>query len=201
MTKRDLIKWLEKKKPEAIAKAEKAKNEAIDVAKELEYKEIGFDEFLEDAIPHLQRFIKKYGEFIDKANKFDGIIVSKYNWNYGYNEFVARFGDIKTIRAKMKDSIRLDTKRYNKTKESAYSYRRNVESTYITVIETVKNLPTAKDGLEYLKKLGFDVSEIEPAEKKKQLPATISVNVDVRYLLLNKEKEDAGTSETDSTDR
>ena len=64
-----------------------------------------------------------------------------------------------------------------------------------SVIETVKNLPTAKDGLEYLKKLGFDVSEIEPAEKKKQLPATISVNVDTRYLLLDKESENDRTKE------
>lgn len=167
MTKRDLVKWLEKKKPEAIEKADKAREKAITTAKELEYKEIGFDEFLEDAIPHLQRFIKKYGDFI------------------------SRFGDIATIRKNIEEILRLDTERYRKARDDANSNRRAVESTYNTVIETIKNLPTAKDGLEYLKKLGFDVSEIEPAEKKKQLPATISVNVDVKYLLLdNKEKED-----------
>lgn len=191
MTKRDLVKWLEKKKPEAIAKADKAREKAILDAKELEYKEIGFDEFLEDAIPHLQRFIKKYGEFIDKVNALDGYSMSRYNWHYGYNDFVSRFGDIATIRKNIEEVIHLDTERYRKVKEDAYSNRREVESTYNTVIETVKNLPTAKDGLEYLKKLGFDVSEIEPAEKKKQLPATISVNVDVKYLLLdNKESEE-----------
>lgn len=189
MTKRDLVKWLEKKKFEAIAKAERAKDEAIEAARELEYKDIGLDEFLENSVPHLQRFIKNYGEYIKKVNAIDGISMSKYNWNYGYHEFVARFGDIKTIRTKMKESIHLDTKRYNKTREDANSYRRNVESTYNTVIETVKNLPTAKDGIEYLKKLGFDVSEIQPVEQKKQLPATINVNVDVRYLLLNKKEE------------
>lgn len=200
MTKRDLVKWLEKKKPEAIAKAERVKDEAITAAKELEYKEIGFDEFLEDAIPHLQRFIKKYGEFIDKVNAIDGYMMSKYNYRYGYHDFVGYFGDIKTIRKNIEEVIHLDTERYRKTRDNANSNRRAVESTYNTVIETVKNLPTAKDGLEYLKKLGFDVSEIAPAEKKKQLPATISVNVDVKYLLLDKEKEDAGTSKANSTD-
>lgn len=191
MTKRDLVKWLEKKKPEAIAKADKAREKAIADAKELEYKEIGFDEFLEDAIPHLQRFIKKYGEFIDKVNAIDGYSISKYHWHYGYNDFISRFGDIATIRKNIEEILRLDTERYRKARDDANSNRRAVESTYNTVIETIKNLPTAKDGLEYLKKLGFDVSEIEPAEKKKQLPATISVNVDVKYLLLdNKEKED-----------
>ena len=98
LTKRDLVKWLERKKPEAIAKAEKAKNEAILAATEFEYKEIGFDEFLEDAIPHLQRFIKKYGEFIDKVNAIDGYMMSKYNYRYGYHDFVGYFGDVKTIR-------------------------------------------------------------------------------------------------------
>lgn len=201
MTKRDLVKWLEKKKPEAIAKAERAKDEAITAAKELEYKNIGFDDFLDDALPCLQEFIEKYGKFIDKVKTFDGMTMSQYNWKYGYSDFVARFSNRQDVRRNMEEVIHIDTERYRKTRDDANYNRRKVELTYNTVIETVKNLPTAKDGLEYLKKLGFDVSEIEPAEKKKQLPATISVNVDVKYLLLNKEKEDAGTKQTDSTDR
>ena len=201
MTKRDLVKWLEKKKPEAIAKAERAKDEAIVVAKELEYKNIGFDDFLDDALPCLHEFIEKYGKFIDKVKTFDGMSMSKYSWKFGYSDFVARFSDRQDVRRNMEESIHIDTERYRKTKEDAYYNRRKVESTYNTVIETVKNLPTAKDGIEYLKKLGFDTSEIQPVVQKKQLPATISVNVDVKYLLLNKEKEDAGTSEADSTDR
>lgn len=201
MTKRDLVKWLEKKKPEAIAKAERAKNEAITAAVELEYKNIGFDDFLDDALPCLHEFIEKYGKFIDKVKTFDGMSMSRYNWKFGYSDFVSRFSDRQDVRKNMGESIHVDTERYRKIKEEAYSNRRNVESTYNTVIETVKNLPTAKDGIEYLKKLGFDVSEIVPAEKKKQLPATISINVDVKYLLLNKEKEDAGTTKADSTNR
>ena len=200
MTKRDLVKWLEKKKPEAIDKAERARDEIITAAKELEYKTIGFDDFLDEALPCLQEFIEKYGKFIDKVKTFNGMSMSKYNWKYGYNDFVARFGDRQDVRRNMEEAISIDTERYRKTRDDANFNRRKVESTYNTVIETVKNLPTAKDGIEYLKKLGFDISEIQPAEQKKQLPATISVNVDVKYLLLNKEKENAGTSEADNTD-
>jgi hypothetical protein len=199
MTKRDLVKWLEKKKPEAIAKAERARDEAIAAAKEFEYKNIGFDDFLDDALPCLQEFIEKYGKFIDKVKTFDGMSMSRYNWKFGYSDFVARFSDRQDIRMNMEEAIHIDTERYRKIRDDAYLNRRKVESTYNTVIETVKNLPTAKDGIEYLKKLGFDISEIQPVERKKQLPATISVNVDVKYLLLNKEKEDAGTSEASST--
>lgn len=160
----------------------------MDAAKELEYEEIGLDSFLDDAIPHLQEFIKKYGEFRDKVNKFDNITMSGYNWRYGYNEFLAYYSDKATIRKNVVQSIHLSTERYKKVVEEANSNKWNVEKAYNTVIETVKNLPTAKDGIEYLKKLGFDVSEIQPAEVKKQLPATISVNVDVKYLLLKKEE-------------
>lgn len=201
MTKRDLVKWLEKKKTEAIAKAERAKDEAITAAKELEYKTIGFDDFLDDALPCLQEFIEKYGKFIDKVKTFDGMSMSKYNWKFGYGDFVARFSNRQDVRMNMEEAIHIDTERYRKTRDDVYSNRRKVESTYNTVIETVKNLPTAKDGIEYLKKLGFDISEIQPVAQKKQLPATISVNVDVKYLLLSKEKEDAGTSKADSTNR
>ena len=200
MTKRDLVKWLEKKKSEAIAKAKRAEDEAITAAKELEYKNIGFDDFLDDALPCLQEFIEKYGKFIDKVKTFDGMTMSQYNWKYGYSDFVARFSDRQDVRRNMEEVIRIDTERYRKTRDDANYNRRKVEMTYNTVIETVKNLPTAKDGLEYLKKLGFDVSEIEPAEKKKQLPATISVNVDTRYLLLDKENEDDRTKESNKDD-
>lgn len=201
MTKRDLVKWLERKKSEAIDKAERAKNEAITAAKELEYKNIGFDDFLDDALPCLQEFIEKYGKFIDKVKTFDGMSMSRYNWKFSYSDFVSSFSDRQDVRRNMEEAIHIDTKRYNKIKDDMYYNKRGVKSTYNTVIETVKNLPTAKDGIEYLKKLGFDISEIQPIEQKKQLPATISVNVDVKYLLLNKEKEDAGTSEVDNTDR
>lgn len=201
MTKRDLVKWLEKKSLEARTTAQKDRDKLINSAKEVEYVDIGLDDFVKDTVEILRKYLDRYANFIKHVNSIDGMSMSKYNWRFGYNDFVAKFSDAQTIRDNYIEAIRINTLRYKEIVDKANSDRAKVESTYYTVIETVKNLPTAKDGLEYLKKLGFDVSEIEPAEKKKQLPATISVNVDVKYLLLNKEKEDAGTSEADSTDR
>lgn len=90
---------------------------------------------------------------------------------------------IKTAR----EVVRINTEDYENAKRQAIAYYNNVEKTYDDVIQTVKNLPTAKDGLEYLKKLGFNTSSILPVEQKKQLPATISVNVDTKYLIFDKE--------------
>lgn len=198
MTKRDLIKWLESKGHQAEIQAEKDRLARISSAKEIEYKDIGLDEFIDVADSIMQKFLGQYEEFIEKVNTnaIKGIGMSRYQWNYGYNDMLVKFGDKKKVREEISNIIRIDTERFKAERDAANEYKRNVVHTYNTVIETVKNLPTAKDGIEYLKKLGFDISEIEPAEKKKQLPATINVNVDVKYLLLNKERNDDRTEES-----
>lgn len=190
MTKRDLVKWLEKKSIEARTTAQNDRDKMIERAREVEYVDIGLDDFVKDTVDIFKKYLDRYGAFIANVNSIDGMKMSEYNWRFGYNDFVAKFSDAQTIRDNYIQAIRIDTLRFREIVDKANSDKAKVESTYYTVIETVKNLPTAKDGLEYLKKLGFDVSEIEPAEKKKQVPATISVNVDTRYLLLNKEKAD-----------
>jgi len=201
MTKRDLVKWLDKKSLEARTTAQKDRDKLVNRAKEVEYVDIGLDDFVKDTVDIFKKYLDRYGAFIANVNSIDGMSMSKYNWRFGYNDFVAKFSDAQTIRENYKEAIHINTTRYKEIVDKANSDRTKVESTYYTVIETVKNLPTAKDGIEYLKKLGFDISEIQPVAQKKQLPATISVNVDVKYLLLNKEKEDAGTTKADSTDR
>ena len=189
MTKRDLVKWLEKKREEAVSTANNARTEAIDAAKEVEYKLLGLDGFLDDICPLFDAILDKYKSYLDKVNEIEGISMSRYHWQYGYNDLCAKFGDRKRLRRELIEIIRLDTESYKEVCNTMRDSCRKVETTYDTVIETVKNLPTYKDGLEYLKKLGFDISEIQPAEVKKQLPATISVNVDVKYLLLKKKEE------------
>ena len=189
MTKRDLVKWLEKKSSEARTTAQKDRDKLVARAKEVEYVDIGLDDFVKDTVEIFRKYLDRYADFITHVNSIDGMSMSKYNWRFGYNDFVAKFSDAQTIRDNYIEAIRIDTLRYREIVDKANSDRAKVESTYYTVIETVKNLPTAKDGIEYLKKLGFDISEIQPVEQK-QLPATISVNVDVKYLLLNKENKE-----------
>ena len=114
--------------------------------------------------------------------------ISKYHYRYGYYDFekLTHKDDFKSA---IFSCISFDKDHeYTKEVRKLRDFVHSVEYTYDTAIQTIKNLPTAKDGMEYLKKLGFDISEIQPAEQK-QLPATISINVDVKYLLLNKEEK------------
>jgi len=188
MTKRDLVKWLERKKIEAVDKAAEAKDQAIKNAEELVYEKLGVDEFINNIYSSVSDALDKYEAYIEKVNsKSDtGISISPYHYYYGYNTVLERYGDKRVLRNRLVELIYIKTEDYNTLCSNLREDCRNVHRTYDTVIETVKNLPTAKDGIEYLKKLGFDISEIQPAEKKKQLPATMSVNVDVKYLLLNR---------------
>lgn len=188
MTKRDLVKWLERKQSEAKKTATEAKDKKIDEIKETFYKELGIDDFVDRVVPIFEKAFAEYKSFYDKVENIDGVTISKYGWKRGYYDIQA-FTEKDNIRDSIIEVIHYaDTPTRTKINEVSIECVR-VESAYNTVIETVKNLPTAKDGIEYLKKLGFDISEIQPVEQKKQLPATISVNVDVKYLLLNKEKE------------
>lgn len=200
MTKRDLVKWLERKQSEAYDTASEYADKKIDEIKESFYKDLGLDEFVNTVVPIFEKAFAEYEKFYKKIDDIDGVSISKYGFRRGYYD-IQDLTDASKVRLSIIECLNyLNHPVFTKINE-ARNECKMVNHTYSTVIETVKNLPTAKDGIEYLKKLGFDVSEIQPAEQKKQLPATISVNVDVKYLLLNKEKEDVGTSETDSTDR
>lgn len=195
MTKRDLVKWLERKQLEAKEKAKEAKDKKVTEIKEAFYKELGLDEFVDTVVPIFEKAFAEYKSFYGKVRNIDGVAISKYGYRRGYYDIEAL-----TEKGNIRDSI-IEVLRYSDTPTQAKINEVNneckkVERAYITVIETVKNLPTAKDGIEYLKKLGFDISEIQPVEQKKQLPATISVNVDIRYLLLNKESEDDRTEKS-----
>lgn len=186
MTKRDLVKYLENKAKEARERAAKRKAEMINEAQECIYEEIGVNAFVAEVVPMYEEILKKYQEYFEKIHNTEGVSISPYYYKLGYNALAKDLTDVDSFKKIVAESTRISSAEYNEVVSQASEHARKVASTYDTVVMTVKNLPTAKDGLEYLKKLGFDVSEIEPVKHEKQLPATTSVNVDVKYLLLGK---------------
>ena len=189
MTKVQLVKWLEVKRHQAEKAARETKDKKVTEIKEAFYKELGIDDFVDTVVPIFEKAFAEYKSFYGKVGNIDGVTISKYGYRRGYYDIEAL-----TEKEKVRNSIievlrYLDTPTMTKINEASIECTK-VSGTYNTVIETIKNLPTAKEGIEYLKKLGFDISEIQPVEQKKQLPATINVNVDIRYLLLDKKEEE-----------
>lgn len=189
MTKKDLIKWLQRKESKTVKIALATKDEKVKELLEGFYEDLGINAFVDTVVPIFEKAFAEYDKFYKKLGKVEDLCVSKYGYRRGYYDI-----EKLTYKTEIKQSL-IEAIGYRHHPIQAQINALNdeyckVRSTYDTVIQTVKNLPTAKDGLEYLKKLGFDLSEIQPMEQKKQLPATISVNVDVQYLLLNKKEEE-----------
>lgn len=189
MTKKDLVKWLQGQKDIALDKAKENSANSEEKLREKYLKDLGVDKFLDEIIPQLEQVCNSYAELVNNITREEGVSISRYHYKFGYYDF-EKLTHKHEFKSAIFSCLHFDNDHeYKKEVRKLNDFVCSVEHTYDTAIQTIKNLPTAKDGIEYLKKLGFDVSEIEPAEKKKQLPATISVNVDVKYLLLNKEEK------------
>lgn len=187
MTKRDLVKWLEKEKITALATAKERKEKMIEQAAEAEYAAIDLNKFMKEMRESYEDIVSHFDELAERSKSRKGIAVSKFHWKISCSEYSWFVEDPSHLATTVKDLIRIDTEDYQAARRQAISYYNNVEKTYDDVIQTVKNLSSAKDGLEYLAKLGFNTSKILPLEEKKQLPATISVNVDTKYLIFDKD--------------
>ncbi len=186
MTKRDLVKWLELEKESARKIATERRDKMIQDARGKVYDVIKMDQFEQELQESFAQILKSFDNFFYRCSEIKGISTSKFHWKLSYNEFEHYHYDPKHLHAMVQEIVKIDTEDYNKARREAISYYNNVEKTYDDVIQTVKNLPSAKAGIEYLTKLGFDVSKILPAEPVKQLPATIGINVDTKYLIFDK---------------
>ena len=186
MTKRDLVKWLEKEKEFALNLAKERRKQAIEQATNSAYEAIELDDFIDELSASFSQIIDNFDRLFRRCADHKGMSCHKFHWKLSYAEFKRYLDDPDHLNEHVRELISINTDEYNQVKREATLYCNNVELSYDDVIQTVKNLPTAKDGIEYLKKLGFNVSKIEPLKQEKQLPATISVNVDTKYLILDK---------------
>lgn len=187
MNKRELVKWLEKEKSTALNKASQHKAELIDEAAQKVYASIDVDKFIAELSASFLDITRHFEDLFERASSVKGVGVSQYHWRISYNGYQSLLNDPTRLEDYVYEMIKITSEDYESSRKEAIKYYNNVEYTYDSVIQTVKNLPNAKDGMEYLDKLGFDTSSIVPMKQEKQLPATISVNVDTRYLLLNKD--------------
>lgn len=189
MTKRDLVAWLKDKQQEAVSKARAEGERRYDVCKENIYSEMGLDDYIHTMMKQLDTLNTTITKFVQANCNFEtGVSYSQAYGSLRYivNKYDNSFEGVKKLVA---DDLYLDrNKQLEQVYREARQLKANVANTYDVAIQTVKNLPTAKDGLEYLTNLGFNVSEITPKSKEgeMQLPATVSVNVDTRYLLIEK---------------
>lgn len=178
MTKRELVKWLEDKRSEALRNLSEQYCEAVKAHDTALYKTIGLDEVSKNIEVHLSAAYAEYTKWAKENEDCIRIIPSSYsiggmlerilNYNGGvFKRMVdGDFEDIMSERNRLLDE-----------KDRMWDeIRRNYEN----LIINVKSLKSAKLACEYLESLGFDISKVSEKEEC----TALAVDVDTRYLFV-----------------
>lgn len=188
MRKTQIIKWLEKLKAEkkqACVEAYYAKQKEIETKI---YKENG----TEDIARIIHEHIVEIGKQIDNWKKRldERVTVTGYCSSIGY--FVAQLSTYDDVykRLTSTDTYISLTGELGDAQRKKDKMVEEIRQAYDSVIANVRALPTAKKGIEYLKELGFDVSELEKMDDQKTAVSTaLATPIDTRYLFLGDESD------------
>lgn len=178
MTKRELIKWLEDKRSEALSNVSDQYQEAVNAHDAALYKTIGLEEVSKSIEGHLRAAYEVYTEWAKRNEDcvrirhscyaVGGMIEMILNYNGGvFKRMVdGDFEDIMPKRERLLDE-----------KDRVYD---EIKRNYENLIINVKSLKSAKLACEYLEGLGFDISKISEKEEC----TALAVEVDTRYLFV-----------------
>lgn len=180
MTKRQLIKWLEAKREEAIGEVCSQATDTLNTYYTDRNTKIELEETASDKVDAFKAKVKAsypdadisggyYGSVTYKLNN----LISKYEIRDG---LLKEFEDkrtplVKSIIARKKDLIS------------------GIKSNYANVIANVQNMKNAKLAMEYLTGLGFDLTSLIE-EDKNPVTTALAVEVDIRFLFIGGKKDE-----------
>ena len=183
MTKRDLVKWLEKKHSEAM---QKAKDEYLALRMQAKQKlcdSHGFNQAADQIQEHLDKALAIWGDWKNKIDGVEGI--SCHNGYHSLNSSLyvyTREGGSFYNQA-LNEEIAVDSAEIKHIEATGKELLKNITRNYTNVIAVVQSFKTTKEAAAYLKELGFDLGELEnpPA------PVTaLAVQINTSYLFINK---------------
>ena len=181
MTKRDIIKFLERKENEktsAIQSDYEAKREQLIQST---YSKWGVPALADKIQPHLEEACKLWEDWKKKNENNDGLSIHAY-YSLVPQLISATSSEDATYKKITGENLRLETKELEALKRECTNQLRGARTTYNTVSATVQQMKTAKQAAVYLKELGFDLSELSnPAE---QVQTALMVPIDTRYLFV-----------------
>lgn len=183
MTKTQLKKWIETQRNKALNEARKIYLQKLAEHEENIYKEMGLHELAEEIQELLNKVddkIKKWkSEYKRKGIEFSDAYYTLENKLYDYIK-----GENATFERLSKSEFKDSTdKRYQITRKYELNTQ-EINRNYDNVIANIQNLKNAKTGMEYLQKLGFDLTELIKQDEK---PVTALVaKIDTNYLFISK---------------
>ena len=182
MTKREIIKFLERKQKEKENAVRKDYEAAREQFIEDTYSKLG----LPDLAVKLQGLLAEadslWNSWKEKNKDFEGLTFYPY-----YSSLVGQLAsytsaDGATYTKIVSEGVRLRTKSMDKLRDEHNDQQCSVIRTFTAVIATVQQMKNAKLAAIYLKELGFDLSELENPEEQPQ--NALMVPIDTSYLFV-----------------
>lgn len=190
MTKKELIKYLRNRKQSALKAAKQMQIEILESIEDTYYDRLKLTKRASEMLPLVLELKGMIDDYAENVKSIDKAIFNAYSFDSLYR-ILDSVSTQDLLEKYLKNSTKFSScEYYASTRRKLLSQYQSVINTYDTVIRTVEGLPSIKECLEYIEKIGFNISEVESEVKEmtseKSLPATTNVNIDPRYLLLNK---------------
>lgn len=140
---------------------------------------------------HLETISKDIADKVNDAlvllenwrNQHDGAVKNCDGYYGSMNYELHEFNSAENVEnALRRHHINVTSNKLERLKAAQKEAEKKTFQAYDTVIENIKALPTVKAALEYLKTLGFDITDDIPKEC-----TAISKPVDTNYLFINQE--------------
>ena len=164
MTKRQIIKWLESQSEKALAEVETQSEKALNTYYAERNERIGLE---------------------DTATAISALMQQAYSLTESFKEKVK--AEIRSCLLKEFEDGRTDIRKGIKARKNEMI--KGITDNYRNVIANVSNMKNAKLAMEYLKSLGFDLSDLVKADEN-PVTTALSVEVDTRFLFIGGKKNE-----------
>lgn len=190
MTKRQLIKWLEGKRDEAIREVCSQATDTLNTY----YTDRNAKIELEETASEIADLMKQASDKVDafrakvKASYPDADICGGYygSVTYKLNNLISKYEIRDGLLKEFEDMRTPLVKSIIARKNELIS---GIKSNYTNVIANVQNMKNAKLAMEYLTGLGFDLTSLIE-EDKNPVTTALAVEVDTRFLFIGGKKDE-----------
>lgn len=190
MTKRQLIKWLEAKREEAIGEVCSQATDTLNTY----YTDRNTKIELEETASEIANLMKQASDKVDafkakvKASYPDADISGGYygSVTYKLNNLISKYEIRDGLLKEFEDKRTPLVKSIIAQKNDLIS---GIKSNYANVIANVQNMKNAKLAMEYLTGLGFDLTSLIE-EDKNPVTTALAVEVDTRFLFIGGKKDE-----------
>ena len=180
MTKRQLIKWLEAKREEAIGEVCSQATDTLNTYYTDRNTKIELEETASDKVDAFKAKVKASYPDADISGGYYGSVT--YKLNNLISKYEIRDGLLKEFEDKRTPLVKSIIARKN-------DLISGIKSNYANVIANVQNMKNAKLAMEYLTGLGFDLTSLIE-EDKNPVTTALAVEVDTRFLFIGGKKDE-----------